>query len=298
MVDFTGGGACWDEFTCGFADAIFQDNVDWIYDLLDEELTGIYNRSNPDNPVRDYHHVVIPYCTGDVHWGEADVVYGEGTANEISIRHRGAINTRAVLDWIEANYGIPEQVFVTGCSAGAYGSIMWSAEIARRYPEADLVQLGDSGAGIITAEWFANSFPSWNVEGVFPAHIPTLDPDQNDIVDQDIAYLYTEIASFYTQHRFSQFHAYADNNQVFYFQAMGGGTEEEWTSQMLASLDNIHANTSNFYSYIGPGRNHCIIPSNAMYSLEVEGTKFTDWLSNLLHNQEPSSIKCTVCDAK
>ena len=40
VIDFVGGGGCWDEFTCGFADATFTDNVDWIDDMVDAPAGG------------------------------------------------------------------------------------------------------------------------------------------------------------------------------------------------------------------------------------------------------------------
>ena len=71
VIDFVGGGACWDELTCGFADATFTDNADWVNDLegRTDAGEGICNADHPENPFADYHHVIIPYCTGDIHWG-------------------------------------------------------------------------------------------------------------------------------------------------------------------------------------------------------------------------------------
>ena len=33
---------------------------------------GIFNRLNPTNPIRDWNMVYVPYCTGDIHGGDAD----------------------------------------------------------------------------------------------------------------------------------------------------------------------------------------------------------------------------------
>ena len=58
VIDFVGGGGCWDEFTCGFADATFTDNVDWIDDIVGVpvEGNGIYDINNENNPFKDDHH--------------------------------------------------------------------------------------------------------------------------------------------------------------------------------------------------------------------------------------------------
>ncbi|MEC8425354.1 MAG: pectin acetylesterase-family hydrolase, partial [Myxococcota bacterium] len=263
VVEYMGGGACWDEFSCSFADALFTDDAEWVeaFEGLEAIGEGIYDEQNPDNPIAEHHHVLVPYCTGDIHWGEADVVYGEGGSNEVAIMHRGAVNARAVLDWMDDTYEEPEQVVTVGCSAGAYGAIMWSAHLALQYPDADLVQLGDSGVGIITDDWFADSFPSWNAENVFPTHIDELDPAEVDLADTDAGYLYKEVAKALPNARFAQFNAHADSTQVTYYQAMGGGTAEEWTAQMLERVADIAQAVPNFSSYVSGGSRHCIIGS-------------------------------------
>jgi hypothetical protein len=300
VVEYMGGGACWDEFSCGFADALFTDDAEWIeaFEGATGIVGGIYDETNPDNPIADHHHVLIPYCTGDIHWGNADVVYGEGTSNEVPIMHRGAVNSQAVLDWMAETYEEPEQVVAVGCSAGAYGAIMWSAHLARQYPAADLVQWGDSGVGIITDDWFAESFPSWNAEAVFPAHIPALDPAQVDLITTDAGYLYEEVARFLPDGRFGQFNAYADGTQVTYYQAMGGGSSDEWTTQMLQRVEDIQQAVPNFSSYVAGGSRHCIIGSNDFYSLETDGVKVRDWFAEMVDGEQPSSLSCTDCESE
>ena len=120
-----GGGACWDSFTCSIADAIFNDSVAPVRRALeDQSFQGIYDRQNPENPFADWYHVVIPYCTGDVHWGDAEVTYGEGSG-AFDINHVGARNARAVLDWVFTHFTGPEQILVTGCSAGSVLASLW-----------------------------------------------------------------------------------------------------------------------------------------------------------------------------
>ena len=296
LIDFIGGGACWDEFTCGFADATFTDNVDWIDDIegLNSFGEGIYDSENPDNPFKDYHHVIIPYCTGDVHWGDSVQTYGTGS-DEVTINHKGGVNAEHVLSWVFEHYEEPERIFMTGCSAGAYGSIMWSPEIAEQYPDADFAQFGDSGVGIVTQTWFQDSFPAWNAEYSFPAHIPTLDPSIINVLEKDTTYIYTSIAEYYPQARFSQFNAYADDTQVMYYQIMGGGDSDEWTSQMFESIDLIKSERNNFSHYTAGGSRHCIIVSNDMYTLQTNGVDFESWLRELVEGNVPEDVVCTDC---
>jgi len=91
-----------------------------------------------------------------------------------------------VLDWVYANFRAPEQIFVTGCSAGSYGSALWSSHIMEHYPDSRVIQFGDSGAGVITQSFFADSFPIWQAQDAFPSWIPSLDPNTNDLLQAEL----------------------------------------------------------------------------------------------------------------
>jgi hypothetical protein len=296
VIDFMGGGACWDQRTCSLADAIFTDSVDWLREVVadTDAFGGIYDKSIRENPVADWYHVVIPYCTGDLHWGDNIETYGSG-GTSFAINHVGATNTRAVLDWVFANFTGPEQILVTGCSAGSYGAALWSATVADHYPEAELLQLGDSGAGVITEQFFRDSFPSWNAEQAFPYWIGSLDPDRVDIFEMNLADLYVEIASALPSVHMSQFNTTYDRTQVRYFEAMGGAGAEVWSEQMIAMVDEIETRAGNFCSFRGPGRQHCILAAGNFYDFEADGTRFVDWLTSMLDGDAPEPVVCTDC---
>ena len=61
--------------------------------MLDVGLT------DPAAPEHGYTHVYVPYCTGDLHWGNATVRYQGG----VTIEHRGAVNAQTAVDWLQAN---------------------------------------------------------------------------------------------------------------------------------------------------------------------------------------------------
>ena len=61
---------------------------------------GTLDSSNPANPFKDWTKVFIPYCTGDVGWGNQDATYAT-PMGPLTVRHRGYANVKAVLRWIE-----------------------------------------------------------------------------------------------------------------------------------------------------------------------------------------------------
>jgi hypothetical protein len=238
--------------------------------------------------------VVIPYCTGDVHWGDAVTTYGEGDT-AVTIHHKGAVNTRAILQWVYDNFSAPEHIVVTGCSAGSYGSAMWAPHLMQHYPKAQVTQFGDSGAGIITQTFFMESFPSWNAEQAFPTWIPELNPESVDVQQMQLTDLYVGVANHYPDHRLSQYDTAFDENQTFYFTVMGGEDAMEWSAKMHASIAEIEERTDNFAAFIPAGEQHCIILYENFYTVNVGGVRLVDWLNEMLERGPVQSEKCTDC---
>jgi hypothetical protein len=294
IVDFIGGGACWNELTCSVAGATFSESVDDIRERIQTGApAGIYDHERDENPFKDWYHVVIPYCTGDIHWGDAVKTYGEGLPTEVTINHKGAVNSRAVLDWVYENFSAPEDILVTGCSAGSYGSAMWAPHIMNHYPKARVTQFGDSGAGVITDEFFQDSFPSWNAGQAFPSFIPALDPARVDIEGLELADLYAGVGDFFPKNRVSQYNTAFDDNQTLYFTFMGGSGADEWSERMFASMARIQRSTKNFASLVPTGEQHFIVLFDNFYTVNVEGKLLTDWIHELLGETVPDSEACT-----
>ncbi len=292
VIDFRGGGACWSAATCSVADAIFDPEAPTEQDvktgLANGDFGGIYRLDKPENPVKGWTLVHIPYCTGDIHWGDAVVDY----TPTLQINHKGFVNASAALGWVYAHYH-PEQILVTGCSAGAYGAIGHSVYVAQHYPKATVRVLADSGCGIVTADFFKNSFPKWNAQ--IP-QIPGL--AGKDITTLTIDDLYTAIAADFPNVRFAEQTSAYDKDQTFYYQAMGG-TATDWSQLMLQSLANISAKADNYRYYLSPGPLHCLHPYDSFYTRKSEGTAYTDWLTNFITGaSEPASVQCTATSCK
>jgi hypothetical protein len=294
IIDFVGGGACWNQVTCSVAGSLFTDSVDEVRSFMGLYVPGLYDHETPDNPFRDWYHVVIPYCTGDIHWGDNVKTYGSG-ASAVTIHHKGAVNTQAVLDWVYGQFSAPEQILVTGCSAGAYGAALWSAHVMDHYPNSRVLEVGDSGAGIITDTFFEQSFPSWNAEQAFPTWIPALDPTKVNVDKLRFPDVYAGIGNAYPEQRLSQYNTAFDENQTFYFEAMGGSGAAEWSTKMYASVSEIQKRTPNFASFIAPGQQHCILLYENFYTVNDDGARMVDWLRAMKDGGPVQRVACTDC---
>lgn len=295
LVEFEGGGACWSGGTCELD--VYNRRV-----MADPEtarqqglLQGIYDRGNPENPFRDYTHVYIPYCTGDLHWGNRTQGYVGGSGNSYTIQHKGAVNGAAALSWASANVLSPQQLFVTGCSAGGYGAILWSARIAERYPGATLRHLSDSASGVVPAGFFRTVIDAWNPADAWPSFIPALDLAGIDAGSVAMPDLYAGIAGRYPLGFFSQFNTRADTTQTFFYSltkgALAPSDAADWSAGMLASIERIEAENPNFDAYLAGGTQHCIINQASFYTTSVSGRRFVDWVRTLATAGSPGSVR-------
>ena len=334
VIDFQGGGACWNDYSCSkggtgtYAVNVYLTPEAFTYGDINgdgiKDVGGIYDRGHAKNPVKDWHHIYVSYCTGDVHWGNSVHTYTEIWENSAGqdnvIHHKGSVNAKAVLNWVFANYENPETIFVTGCSAGAYGAAMWTPHIARQYPNADIRLMADCGAGVVNEDFIADSLPIWKVfEGAWPSFIPALNPEgaNFDITESFIDDIYSAVGQYFPNIRLSQFNTMGDGNQIFYYALMENNLEDEdgdgydevvpseatittWLERMPESMDAIEASTSNYVSYLSmfdenadlsDGTAHCVLFRPEFYDIEEKGVPLSVWLNDFINGEGASSVR-------
>lgn len=104
---------------------------------------GVFDRFNPSNPFRDAHLVYVPYCTGDVHAGDAEDVKVPGLLGRqqfVGYRNLGLFLER----WVSM-FRAAHQVVLTGVSAGGFGAALNYPRVKRAFAPAEVVLLDDSG---------------------------------------------------------------------------------------------------------------------------------------------------------
>jgi hypothetical protein len=107
---------------------------------------GIFDRTNPDNPVRDFNMVYIPYCTGDVFAGDApDAVIVNGLGQPVFHQFVGYRNVGLFLSRIVPTFPNVKQVLLTGISAGGFGAGLNADRVQRAFGSVPVVLVDDSG---------------------------------------------------------------------------------------------------------------------------------------------------------
>jgi hypothetical protein len=279
LINFQGGGMCWNAQTCNISTTTFDDSIN-PGDPSDNPAlfpVGMTDFSTPDNPFINYDMVYVNYCTGDMHTGNANPGYDfEGTW--FDVKHKGYINASTVLNWVYSNLPVVDSVFVAGCSAGAVGAAYWSADIKAHYPNTRVTLLGDSGSG-----WRGipgSTFDLWGTsyQGATGGNL-------------SIPRFYAGAAQLGV--RTAAYNTAYDETQSFFnfvgFSSVGYG------DALRANLRDLARSGGNFRSYTAGGSLHCILPRAEFYTYSANGVRFRDWIAALAAGQGAQNVACTDC---
>lgn len=294
VVYFQGGGACWESMNCLYLHTYYEE-VPPIDMFDDTEGMGIFDTDNPENPFKDWYFVYIPYCTGDVHWGANDMEYEDYLdlipfVDSWTIQHRGFVNFKVVLQWMEDNFTRPRKIFVTGSSAGAYGAILGFPHLKEAFPRSRVYILGDAGNGVTSDSFQTQYIYNWNIQ--LPDWIPGFQGGYSP--EMTIDYVYKTIAAYYPLSKLAQFTTGWDWNQAFFYNVMVNihnplkwdDYEEvwcEWHDQMIEYAYTT-AEATNYRYYIAAGDYHTIMMSPEFYTEDSAGVPFTRWVKAMVRN--------------
>lgn len=123
VIFFQGNGVCYDELTCGLFQGLLTgmgpDPLShmWWGDPLTGQL-GIFDRTNPDNPLRSMNFIVFPHCGVDGHTADKDSTY----PSLPTVHQHGYANVTAALHRIVPTFRDASQIVVAGFSAGGIGA--------------------------------------------------------------------------------------------------------------------------------------------------------------------------------
>lgn len=293
MFYLEGGGACWDGANC---DPDLQPSYQINLAATDPaNAHGILAFDHPENPFADYTVVYAPYCSADVHLGNSVQTHTapamEGHAShEVNIQHRGMVNATAAMQWAFDHVLVPKQIFVTGSSAGSIPSPFYALKMAQYYPRADIVQLGDASNGY---RGFANFSPYdvWATDEV----VAELDYVNAIPADEfSFHHLYIGAAQERPGMRFASYDNAEDDVQK-QFLALGGTPTESLLPLLETNLDEISAAIPDFRYYVAGGSMHTILLRPEVYSYEVDGVRFVDWLTDLAAGEPVQNVMCVDC---
>ena len=291
LVYFQGGGACWFRQNC---DPQMSPSYSIQVGNIDRANFGIFNLDNPDNPFKDHTTVFAPYCTADVHMGASDTVYPpvEEGQTDLVIRHQGRANVEAVLQWTYEHVPSPQSIFVTGSSAGAIPSPLYTALIADHYVNARIAQLGDGAGGYRRTNNDSRPDEQW---GTFD--FITQEQGFANLRPETMTYesLYIAAAQAQPDITFAEYDAAEDAVQKR-FLSMSGQKDVALQQAIEANHADIRRDVGNFSSYIAGGNSHTILGRPEFYTLASNGVAIRDWVAALANFETVENVTCAPCD--
>ena len=94
------------------------------------------------------------------------------TTATVTVEHKGYHNSKVAEKWAREHFLNPEEVFVTGSSAGAYGAWFNGPLLHEVWPASQIHVLADAGNGVITQDFLDIEFSNWNFLDNLPPDIP------------------------------------------------------------------------------------------------------------------------------
>jgi cysteine-rich repeat protein len=277
MIYLEGGGACFSD-SCDFT----AFSIPFI-----PPSDGIFSRGNNSNPIKDWTMIYVPYCSGDIHAGDAEQMLG-GQLRQF----RGYSNISKFLEqWVPSFQA--ERVLLTGISAGGFGAALNSVQVAEAYGEqVQLTVIDDSGPPLssdVIAPCLQTIFrETWNLDGTILADCDNCDP--NDFATGLLEHVFVN----YPDIRFGLFSNTADAIISTYMGAGWGNGQYNncegaplpvpaltYTEDLLA-IRALHESEASTFYVLGVG--HTVLRLG-YYLTSVDGTSVPEWIADVLDGQ-------------
>ncbi|MGH7269969.1 MAG: pectin acetylesterase-family hydrolase, partial [Polyangiaceae bacterium] len=294
MIYLEGGGACFNKETCGFTPRNIRETVvgetreTWRAQSRPQVpwTEGIFDTSNPDNPVRDWNMVYVPYCTGDTHAGTRTNVIVPGVSQPQQFV--GYRNMTLFLSRIIPTFASARTVLLTGTSAGGVGAAANFNQAQDGFGRIPVVLLDDSGPV------FDDAFSPvclqkkvrdlWGLDGSLP-------PDCRDCFRPDGGGL--AAAALFLEHKYPTavvgFVSSLQDEVMRFFLSWGeddckgaGYPREKYTRALLDLRDGHGLSPAQVGTFYFPGRRHTHIFRDRFYDQRVGGVTLAQWTARLI----------------
>lgn len=328
LINFMGGGACWDPKNClgEFTPTYFNQASRFSPLAARYVFDGILNERIIINPFRDWNVVFIPYCTGDLHWGSKVVTYQDPRdGSSIEFHHKGFDNVMSVLHFIINNEEFKpspgSKVFITGQSAGGYGAIFHFPYIKELFPNSEVHVIGDAASGGVPIQFYPNIDTQWGIQNTAPDWIPGISPQDLSQGLITLGDFYEKVALFYPNSRIGQFSTVFDGNQRFFYdvqhqikglhpytapieyedrRGLWGNSDGRnvppslscsWIQKQINNFQKP-AYLSNYRYYLAAGDFHTISTSRTFYSERIGDFPVFKFYESFIHGENFQSYNC------
>jgi hypothetical protein len=298
-IYFEGGGACFNTFTCS-ANPSSYDSGDFDGFVGQGGNGGLYDASNPANPLADWTFVYVPYCTGDVHAGSRP----NGTINGVAGMQQfvGYQNVAKYLERIVPTFiNDTDHVLVTGQSAGGFGAAFNYDRIADAFPGKRVTLLDDSGPPMSDAfmvpclqqMWR----DAWNLDDILPADCDNCFPANGG----GLVNLGRYLAEKHVNQQFGLISSVGDNTIRFFFgfgnddctAVLPSTTVERFTMGLVDLRDNwLNKPADTWGTFFLAGEQHTWIGGDSYFNATSgANVKLIDWITDLVVDGNVANVE-------
>jgi hypothetical protein len=279
------GGGCFSAKTCAPKRGLYDPTVSAEDDPA--HRSGIFDFADPRNPFADYSVVYVPYCTADVHVGDAITTYAPG----LTVRHKGYANGTAALDRLIATFPKATNVVVAGESAGSIAAPLYGGLVADRLPGARVTVLADGSGTYPDTPRFNEILAAWGIAHVAPSWAGHAQGIANG---WSVPGLFIGSGRRFPRIVFAR-HDHAHDAE----QARWYPLTHVHAGNLLSLLERNEAQIERagveVHSYIAPGRSHIVLTDGPFYREQVNGRRLVDWVARLITGKPVDDVRCRKC---
>jgi hypothetical protein len=285
MIYLQPGGACFDTFSCQTVanpDGFGQSDLESLAQGYGS--SGIFNREDETNPVRNWNFIFVPYCTGDIHAGTNP----DGPQGRM---HVGFLNMRKYLTRIVATFDEPSKVLLTGSSAGGFGSAYNFDQVQRAFGCDIPVHLVDDAGPPMSNMYMKpclqqNWRNTWGLDASLPEDCPACFGDEGGGIVNYTTYLARKypdrrlgILSTTRDSVIRQFYSYGYSSSCQFPANMPG---EDFRAGLMELRDDILGPHDHFELFQVEGSFHTFLGSK-LSDHQVGDTNLAQWIDGLLN---------------
>jgi hypothetical protein len=290
MIYLEGGGACFDSVTCAANPAnVGSQKV--------EHTAGLFDRSNAQNPVKDWNYVYVPYCTGDIHAGTNE----NGTIDGLTGTQKfvGRRNMEAYLQRIVPTFSKASQVLLTGISAGGFGAASNSDLVGWAFGSKVPISLIDDSGPSMSSKYLPACLQdkwrqTWGFDDSILKDCGDACPKKDDYTLDFAKYL----AKKYPTRESGVIESNDDGViTLFYGYGQNGCTGSLSTPVPAAEFDagllDFRAQMAGFpkfLTYFPASTQHTWVGGASLYTEAEGGTKLLDWVTAITNNTPAENV--------
>jgi hypothetical protein len=291
MIYLEGGGACFNGTTCAINPSSFNETSFGAWKGAMGNA-GIFDSTKTTNPVGDWNMVYVPFCTGDVHAGNAvDVdVPNTLTKNQDFV---GYANLYLYLKRIIPTFPSMSKVLLTGISAGGFGAAYNYDRVAQAFCPTPVVLIDDSGPPMAD-EWLAPCLQKrwrglWNIKDTLPADCADCTGADSGGIVHDVDYIGKKygsgrLALISSNHDsvISTFFGFGQND-CKNLDGLASPMPADQYAAGLADLRDNHMQGPQWATYFIASTNHTWLLTG-LYDTTVNGVKMVDWVNDVVND--------------